>query len=335
MSLTNAAYTLRDFYGRFQSLHPYITVKTADEFLSVVSGEGGTGYERWRYTLIEDKELPRNSPEGLVAVWGVCVQIAKATAWEKELVRMPDEELTSKLWMQLDDVVLNVSVDRQNAGEPPQDIARETRGWVRREGHPLNAFADVLWHFRRYGEHGQADVSDWLADALNGWALVVLKSPAIAGTTSLRAFVERAQGRTPDGQSLRWNRKANRFEDIPWALENRHRTALPPDAVVIGDPTGMRLQLLWQAAKQSGYRVLENRAFKGPTNEDRWFRTVELQAAADGDERPILSIWQKRNNDEPKFYMVEQISREAIVANMRTWIEMVALKTQPKTSWGP
>ena len=326
---------IRDFYGRFQSLHPYITVKTADEFLSVVSGEGGTGYERWRYTLIEDKELPRNSPEGLVAVWGVCVQIAKATAWEKELVRMPDEELTSKLWMQLDDVVLNVSVDRQNAGEPPQDIARETRGWVRREGHPLNAFADVLWHFRRYGEHGQADVSDWLADALNGWALVVLKSPAIAGTTSLRAFVERAQGRTPDGQSLRWNRKANRFEDIPWALENRHRTALPPDAVVIGDPTGMRLQLLWQAAKQSGYRVLENRAFKGPTNEDRWFRTVELQAAADGDERPILSIWQERNNDEPKFYMVEQISREAIVANMRTWIEMVALKTQPKTSWGP
>ena len=225
---------IRDFYGRFQSLHPYITVKTVDEFLSVVSGAGGTGYERWRYTLIEDKELPRNSPEGLVAIWGVCVQIAKARAWEKELVRMPDEELTSKLWMQLDNVVLNVSIDRQNAGEAFQDIADEIRRWAWRTGHPLNAFADVLWHFRRYGEHGQADVSEWLSDALRKWAAAVLKSPAVAGTTWLRTFVERAQGHTPDGQSIRWDRNNKRFETISWSLEDRRRDELPPDAATAG-----------------------------------------------------------------------------------------------------
>ena len=109
---------------------------------------------------------------------------------------------------------------------------------------------------------------------------------------------------------------------------------LNPRQTLTGDPTGMRLRMLWQAAKGSGYRVLENRSFKGPANEDRWFCTVEVQTAVDGDERPILSIWEKRNNDEFEFYMVEQCSLEAIDADMRTWIEMVALKAQPKASWG-
>ena len=325
---------IRDFYGRFQSLHPYVSVETVDEFLSVVSEADGRGYERWRYTLIEDKPLPTNSPEALVALWGVCVQIAEERVWENQRVRTPDEALSREFCNQLETLELNVSIDRQNAGEPFQDIAGETRDWLWRTGHPLNAFADVLWHFSRYGEHGQANVSEWLSDAVTRWAMRVLNSPAIGGTTSLRAFVERAQGRTPDGQSLRWNRKANRFEDVPWSLENRHQAALPPNAVVIGDPTGMRLRALWQAAKRSGYRVLENRAFKGPANEDSWFCTIELQTAVDGDEKPILAIWQKRNNDEFEFYMVEQCSREAIDADMRTWIEMIALKAQPKASWG-
>ena len=325
---------VRDFYGRFQSLHSYITVKTVGEFLRAVSEADGHGYMRWRYTLIEDMPVPRNSPEALMAVWEVCVQIAQERAWEMQRVRMPNEALAWEFCNELETLELNVSVDRQNAGEPFQDIAGETKDWLWRTGHPLNAFADVLWNISRYDEHGQADVSEWLSDALTRWAIKLLNSPAIASRTSLRAFVERAQGRTPDGQSLRWNRKANRFEDVPWSLESRHQAALPPDAVVIGDPTGMRLRLLWQAAKRSGYRVLENRAFKGPTNEDLWFRTVELHAAADGDKRPILSIWQKRNSDEFEFYMVEQCSREAIGADMRTWIEMIALKAQPKASWG-
>ena len=48
----------------------------------------------------------------------------------------------------------------------------------------------------------------------------------------------------------------------------------------------------------------------------------------------MLSTWEKRSNDEFEFYMVEKCSREAIDANMRTWIEMVALKAQPNASWG-
>ncbi len=205
---------VRDFYRRFQSLHTYITAEAVDEFLNVVSGADGIGYERWRYTLIEEKELPRNSPEGLVAIWGVCVQIAEQRVWNKPLV-MPDEALKSELLMKLNHLGRKVSRDRQDAGEPFQSIAHEIRDWAWRTGHPLNAFADVLWHFSRYEEHGQDGISEWLSDALARWANEVTTSPATAGATSLRTFVVRARSHTPDGQGLRWDRNTNRFEAVP------------------------------------------------------------------------------------------------------------------------
>ena len=67
---------------------------------------------------------------------------------------MPDEELTKTLKEEFDNMVRRVAVDRQNAGEPFQDIGCEVKVWKWKKGHPLNAFADVLWHFSRYGEHG-------------------------------------------------------------------------------------------------------------------------------------------------------------------------------------
>lgn len=76
---------VRDYYRRFQSLHSYITVESLDEFLTIVSNSDGKGYERWRYTLIEDEEqLPRNSAEALIAIWGVCTEIASERVDEDE-----------------------------------------------------------------------------------------------------------------------------------------------------------------------------------------------------------------------------------------------------------
>ena len=106
------------------------------KFLSVVSEADGHGYVRWRYTLIEDRPLPRNSPEALVALWGVCVQIARERAWEKPRARMPNEALSWEFCNQLETLEQNVSIDRQNAGEPFQDIAGETREWLWRTRAP-------------------------------------------------------------------------------------------------------------------------------------------------------------------------------------------------------
>ena len=77
---------VRDFYGRFQSLHSYISEETVGKFLSVVSEADGRGYERWRYTLIEDRPLPRNSPEGIVTLtpWlrhGRCFSVSECARY--------------------------------------------------------------------------------------------------------------------------------------------------------------------------------------------------------------------------------------------------------------
>ena len=53
---------VRDFYERIQSLHSYLATGSVDHFLTLVSGPKGVGYERWRYTLIEDKPLPSDLP---------------------------------------------------------------------------------------------------------------------------------------------------------------------------------------------------------------------------------------------------------------------------------
>lgn len=318
---------IRDFYGRFQSLHSYITIDSVDEFLRAVSGPQGDGYERWRYALIENRGLPRNSPEALVKVWAVCVEIAQDRAWQTERLCMPDEELTSAFGMEFDDMMLNVAVDRQNAGEPFQDTTHEARKWGWSAGHPLNAFADVLWHVSRYGHHGQHNVSEWMSEALMRWANEVLKNPASEGRTSLRAFIARAQGHEPDGQCIRWDRNAKRFEPVPWTLENRQQQALPANAIVIGDPkpVGIPLSTLWQTAKETGYRVVENRGFAGPADEGPWFRTHEVTAENGNETKSILTMWRKRDGDHDLFHMVEEQPREQMGERLRRWIE-VALR---------
>ena len=225
---------VRECFGRFQSLHSYITIESVDQFLEEVSGPKGAGYEQWRYTLIEDKELPRNSPEALVAIWEVCVDVARERIRKNQrvrmpdkLVRMPDEMLSQEFYHRLEDLRVAVSVERQNRGEDFQDIEAEIQTWLWKSGHPLNAFADVLWHFDRYEIHGVTDISDWFSDTLTSWARTALEDPITIGPATLRAFVDRARGHWPDGASIRWNPKSNRFDAVQWPLQTRSQDAPP------------------------------------------------------------------------------------------------------------
>ena len=80
---------IREYYSQYQSLHSYITIETVDGFLSQVSRVDGKGYELWRYTLIQnEKQLPQNSAEAMVAIWGICVQIAKSRKFDIQCVKM-------------------------------------------------------------------------------------------------------------------------------------------------------------------------------------------------------------------------------------------------------
>ena len=314
---------IRDFYERFKSLHSYIQIGCVNEFLNQVS-EDGKGYEKWRYTLIEDRPLPKNSPEALVSIWGVSVQIAMNRACENRRIRFSDEMLSWRFRVSLDSAVQQVALERQNAGEPFRDIAGEKKAWLWKREHPLNAFADVLWNFSRYGEHGQVEVSDWLSDALKRWLDNLHKNPAIARPTSLRAFVIRAQGLTPEGQGIRWDHNAKRFKPVQWSLENLQQEALPSNAISIinQSPKGIPLLDLWRAAEDSGYCVLENLGFHGSSSQGRWYRTHEVRPAKWGDPGLILTMWRDRDANHDLYYLVEELPRNALAEPVRKWIEM-------------
>lgn len=311
---------LHEFYERFQSLHSYIPILQLDEFLQKVSANKGTGYERWRYALIENRKLPPNSPAALVAIWGVCVRIAISNIWSNQRVRMPDEMIVSDLRNQLNAWVRGISINRQNAGEPYQEIQPEIHAWLHASGHPLNAFARVLWHFRRYESHGVADASDWFSEVLLNWRRHLLEATAQSGPTLLRMFVERAQGNTPQGASLSWNSAVKRFEAVPWALEERHQSELPLGAIKIGGDHDQwpPLRDLWSAAQQCGYRVLENRSFHGGNQHDNWFCTLQVQSENERKTNAILSIWEKPI--EQVCYLVRECPCDAIAAPVRRWI---------------
>ena len=123
---------------------------------------------------------------------------------------------------------------------------------------------------------------------------------------------------------IRWNPDAKRFEPVPWSLEARFRHAPPPHATVIADPAlqGIPLRSLWLAAREGGYRVLENRAFDAPPGEGVWLRTLEVRAEQAGNVERILSIWRKCDDDPDRFCMVEERAREDLSPPVRRWVDM-------------
>ena len=101
-----------------------------------------------------------------MAVWDICLQIAVNRNWSNQRIRMPDEILAWELRRILHRNWLSVSKNRQDAGESYQNLQPEIDTWYRAAGHPLNAFAQVLWHYQRYDFHGMDTASDWFSEVL-------------------------------------------------------------------------------------------------------------------------------------------------------------------------
>ena len=237
---------------------------------------------------------------------------------------MPDDELGAKSCKHLDKVARLVANEMPDADDPYRNVKAEVRCWFRNRGHPLNAFAEVLWHFARHSNAGAADAPDWLSEALTRWARNAVKQAAADGPTLLRTFVLRAQGYTAHGESVRWNQDRKRFENVPWSLRERFQDAPPANAIVIRYPSeyAAPLDSLWVAADESGYRVRENRTFKGPPDQDRWFCTLEVTEENAGNVESVLSMWQQRHEAYSEtFHMVEERKPDAMSQAVRRWID--------------
>ena len=315
---------VREYYGQFQSLHSYITIESLDGFLKEVSSQDGRGYDRWRYTLIEFEEpLPRNSIEALIAIWGVCVEIAEKSVSDQRRIRMLDTKLTQTLWEGLQIQMDKVSIGRQAAGEPFKNLKVEAIERLFQGRHALNVFAEILWYSGQYKSHGLTNVSDQLSEAICQWIDNVLNCKSQSGMTSLRWFIERAQGRTPEGKSIRWNREAKRFEDVPWSLEYLSQDELPQDAIVVdSSPSEGTLQKLKMAAKESGYKIRENLSFLSSDNSDTnvWYRTLEV--SEEHNMKPVVIIWQNHEDYGWRFHFVEECRTDEMSQPIKTWIEV-------------
>lgn len=324
---------LQEYYSRFQSLHSYIEARKVDDFLERVSGSKGTGYERWRYTLIQDRALPKNSPEALLAIWDVCIQVAEDRLYKNQEIWMPDKYLAWYFKDRLNALVMTVSVERQNKGESFKNISGEVKNWLWGKGHPLNAYADVFWHFSRYDTHGVEDASDWFSDTLTKWANGVLKDPATYARTSIRAFVSHAQGYSQNGSSIRWQPEEKRFKAVPWSMKKEFLCELPKEATIVGDFSRevIPFKSLWSVAKPSGCRVLENRSFKGPAEKDVWHCTLRVVTENAKKYNPVLSIWQKHDSAHGPYYMIEECPPEQMSQSIRFWIESAKKRGERKS----
>ena len=75
------------------------------------------------------------------------------------------------------------------------------------------------------------------------------------------------------------------------------RTDYPPNAIAVNNPSSPgTLQKLKMDAKESGYKLRENRAFMSSVKSDTyvWYRAMEF-SEKDNIE-PFIKIWQKRKD---------------------------------------
>ena len=268
-----------------------------------------------------------------MALWGVCVQIAQEKDWKYPQVQMPDHELVEELCSPLEVLARRVFDEMHEPDEPFRHVEKEIRAWFRERGHPLNTFAEALWHFARYGHAGVVDAPGWLSETLTRRAGEVVEEVARAGPTLLRAFVVSAQGHTRRGQSVRWHPERKRFEKLPWSLGKRFQDEPPEDGIVIDHRRRMgevQLRSLWLAAEQAGYRVREYRAFSGPPDQDPWFRTLEVMNER---EEPVLSLWQQmRNVNDDRFHMAVECDPESMSEPLSRWIDLARRRAAMRRS---
>ena len=315
---------VRDYFSQYQSLHWYITIETVDDFLSEVSGVDGRGYELWRYSLIEDDErLPRNSAEAMLAIWGICVEIARSRLSGSQGVRMLDEELSrilsDKLCFSFKEQFIEIQRNSQSVDQRLLDLGREAYDGIFKGKHPLDVFAEILQHFGTNKSHGLSGLPDYVSKAVYVWIESISNFSEKPGISSLRIFIERAQGRTPTGESIRWNTDSRRFENVPWSLGLIMEKSLPPNAIEIEHPNC--LQNLKIYAKESGYAIRENRSFTSPPHSDKDVFFCTLEVSESRTMEPVVTVWQKPGHYSDFLFIVEQKPNK-IEKPVQKWIKI-------------
>ena len=310
---------LRGFYRTFQSLHDYIPCMSLDDFITQVSGAGGSGYVRWRYVLIQPDAIPANSVEGMLGIWDAAVQIGKDRERENGNISTPAEEVLWRLDAILDPISINVGVELGNDGRGAVEAHNEIQRWFRDSNGPLNAFSELIWQDYRGMAPEQTTDSRLLAEILQRSLQQLHACAKEERDTNLVRFISRAQGTSGRGNGIRWNGESRIFEPVPCDLKRETCGEQPEDSYRITNGAyAFKVDLL-RALFRRNFRVKENPTGDGEMPEEGWLCTVS--ADKQEEERPTASVkvWEEKWRHE--MFVELEGDDEDRTGNLRRQIE--------------
>ena len=270
----SAKQVLDEYYERFQSLHNYIESSNLKQFLSEVSGASGSGYERWRYSLVEtDGEMPRMCVECMLSMWGATVDLIASRQYPdtNRHVVMPDDELRDAMQASFHDAS-DGDIEAVNEFVDPHKNA-------------LSAVAALLWKDHR-GICTEADGLDWLATFLRRTLSAITEE---SNRSNVSMFINRARGKSSSGLSVSWNCQRQRFEDVPWNLPKRVIDALPCGTQEF---IPERYDDLLRQVYQEGFSVREN--LGGVPTDPKWSCTLVAEKKEESEGVLILKVWAQK-----------------------------------------
>lgn len=270
----DARRTLNEYYERFHSLHDDIDVSSLQQFLSDLSEPHGSGYERWRYSLVEtEREMPSNRVKCMLSIWGATVELIESRQYPDKgrNVTMPDDELRDALHASFHDA--------------SDDDKRALSEFVCPYENALSAVATLLWRDHR-GICPEADGSDWLSRFFRRTLSAIADE---RNRSSVSMFINRAIGKGASGLSVRWNDKTHRFEDVPWNLRYRVIDEVPRGAQkFIPEKYDDLLRIVYQG----GFLVREN--LGGVATDPKWSCTLVAEKERVSGEMLMLKIWEQK-----------------------------------------
>lgn len=284
---------LNEYYERFQSLHNYIKAERLCDFLKEASGAGGRGHEQWRYALIEPGPIPRGNVDCMLAIWYASVQLIEKELYPSRAIWMPDRELLQVLEDVLQEAWDEVYIRRQNAEMDVPDDTEELDRWRESYDHPINAYADLLWNHHRGMISEYVGDSDWLVELFCEWSERITRPSQNGTQTGLLCFADRAKGNTRTGIGIRWHAEKNRFESIPWNLNQILAESVPGTAKKVEWRIGETRDKILSKMHREGFDVKECRSYGGEQEDKEWSCTMVAQKTQASGGEFILEVWEK------------------------------------------
>ena len=325
-------------FRTFLSLYSYIPFGTLAAFLSEISGKGGEGYMRWRYTLVEfEPKPPRNAPAAMLGAWRcLLLELKRQSEWKGSFspgsdASMPlDEQLDAEFTHLLHEAESNELSARTlhydpNTGRASYPVIDAELGdWCAGVPEPpLRVRIRPGSRSKPRGPRSHVRLGILLDDP----ETVVRQGGYSGGERQHAGEHVRSTGvgrrsHVRRGDQASYGMRSNACSGPPLGLST-FRPQLPRHRRVRSLPTlsgtGGRLVALRRLARQHGYGFLENRSFPPAVPNSTWCRVYEVHEPAfiGG---AVLALWQRRN-DEDFFYACKTRDFANAPAGFHRWCD--------------